>query len=84
MAGAGTIAATYTKAGDLSGVSASGASQISLRYGYMMSKRTEAYAMITDISNDANATYNFSDVPTIAGTAGSSVKGYGVGVRHTF
>lgn len=82
--GAGTIAATYTKAGDLSGTTDTGATQVSLRYGYMMSKRTELFAMATHINNKTNASYNFSDVAPLASANGSSVKGYGVGVRHTF
>jgi predicted porin len=81
---AGTIAATYTHAGDISGSTDTGATQISLRYGYMMSKRTELYAMYTSINNKKFAYYNFSDVAAIPGAVGSKVSGYGAGVRHTF
>jgi predicted porin len=81
---AGTIAATYTKAGDQGGVADTGATQISLRYGYMLSKRTELFGMYTDIKNDAAASYNFADVVQPAAATGSGVKGYGVGVRFTF
>jgi predicted porin len=85
----GTVGLTYTKAGDLGNNTAStnvdtGATQVSLRYGYMMSKRTEAYGMYTNISNKAKGTYNFSDVAAMSAAAGSSVSGFGVGVRHTF
>jgi predicted porin len=85
----GTVGLTYTKAGDSGndGVRTNvdtGASQVSLRYGYMMSKRTEAYGMYTNISNKAKGIYNFSDVATMSAAAGSSVSGFGVGVRHTF
>ena len=81
---AGTIGATYTRAGDMTGTANSGATQLSLRYGYMMSKRTEAYAMYTNINNKAAASYNFSDVATIPANVGSKVSGFGAGVRHTF
>ncbi len=81
---AGTIGATFTKAGNYGGVADTGATQLSLRYGYMMSKRTEAYAMYTNINNKAAASYNFSDVATIPANVGSKVSGFGAGVRHTF
>ncbi len=85
---AGTIAATYTKAKDVTGGALaqpnSGATQISLRYGYMMSKRTELFGMYTNINNQSAANYNFADVATLPSAIGSKVSGYGVGVRHTF
>jgi len=81
---AGTIGATFTKTGNYGGVADTGATQLSLRYGYMMSKRTEAYAMYTNINNKAAATYNFADVAIIPANVGSKVSGFGAGVRHTF
>jgi predicted porin len=84
MAGAGTIGATYSVAGDMGGVSNTGATQVSLRYGYMLSKRTEVYGMYTNINNKSAANYNFADVAQPSNAVGSKVAGYGLGVRHTF
>ena len=80
----GTIGATYTRAGNFGGVTDTGATQLSLRYGYMMSKRTELFAMYTNINNKAAANYNFADVAAIPANAGAKVSGFGAGVRHTF
>jgi predicted porin len=88
--GANSIGASYTQANDFTGGTAvvnNGAKQVSLRYGYAFTKRTEAYAMYTQIANKAAGTYNFTDVatfPTGAGVAGAKVSGFGMGLRHTF
>jgi predicted porin len=82
--GASNLGASYTKAGDMGATVNSGAKQISLRYGYTMSKRTELYAMYTQISNNAAGTYNFTDVAGVSSLAGAKLSGYGVGLRHTF
>ena len=80
----GVIGATYTRADNFGGVTDTGATQLSLRYGYMMSKRTELFAMYTNINNKAAAAYNFADVATVPASVGSKVSGFGAGVRHTF
>lgn len=80
----GTIAASYTNAGDYGSLADSGATQISLRYGYTFSKRTELYGMYTQINNKAKGTYNFADVTPFPAAAGAKVGGFGVGVRYTF
>lgn len=91
--GANNFGLSYVKAGNLGGVAATGAKQLSLRYGYNFSKRTEAYAMYSALTNDANATYNFSSgtavTPTgVAATAGqgfgAKLTGFGAGLVHTF
>lgn len=83
--GASNVGAFYTKAGLVGGVANTGANQVSLRYGYNFSKRTEAYALYTAIKNDTNAAYGISDVAngTVAGL-GSKVSGLGFGLVHTF
>jgi predicted porin len=83
--GASYVGAFYTKAGNVGSAVSSGAKQVSLRYGYNFSKRTEAYGMYTSIKNGVNASYGIVDVAngyTVA--AGSKISGFGVGLRHTF
>src|SRR5450759_135386 len=83
--GASNVGAFYTKAGNVGSAVSSGAKQVSLRYGYNFSKRTEAYGMYTSIKNDVNASYGIADVANgYTAAAGSKISGFGVGLRHTF
>lgn len=83
--GSNNFGAFYTKAGSMSGTTATGANQVSLRYGYNFSKRTEAYALYTAIKNDTNANYGIADVANgYTGVAGSKISGLGFGLVHTF
>lgn len=65
-----------------------GASAYALRYGYNMSKRTQAYALYSKISNDKNGNYDFGAGTGIgnqqAVSAGSNISAFGVGLRHSF
>jgi predicted porin len=83
--GASNVAGFVTVAGKQGYVVGTNAHQMSLRYGYNMSKRTEAYALYTSIANGASASYGIVDVTNgiVAGN-GSRVSGFGVGVVHTF
>lgn len=67
--GAHNIGAAYVKAGDLSNAAAvaggglapvPGATQVSLRYGYKISKRTELFAMYSSVKNKIDAANNLS------------------------
>jgi len=66
------------------------ARQISARYGYSLSKRTQLYAVATRISNDSNAFQSFGNSPITSTTLfrdparGADPVGYGVGMIHTF
>lgn len=83
--GLSNIGASYVKAGNLGGVANTGARQVSLRYGYNFSKRTEAYAMYSSLKNDTAAKYDFSNgVGAINGNANASLSGFGAGLIHTF
>lgn len=83
--GASNIGATYVKADNLGGVANTGAKQISLRYGYNFSKRTELYGMYSSLKNDAAANYNLSGGTAVTGSvAGAKLSGFGVGMVHTF
>src|SRR5258706_7715659 len=66
------------------------ARQISARYGFSLSKRTQLYAIATRISNDSNAFQSFGNSPITSTTLfrdparGADPVGYGVGMIHTF
>ena len=66
------------------------AHQISARYGYSFSKRTQLYAMATFITNDANSFQQFGNAPLTSTllfadpSRGADPKGFGVGMIHTF
>ncbi len=53
-----------------------------------MSKRTQAYALYSKISNDKNGNYDFGAGTGIgnqqAVSAGSNISAFGVGLRHSF
>lgn len=78
------IGAAYAKMGNLGNNIDTGATQVSLRYGYNFSKRTEAYAMYSKIRNKANGLYDFSAGNTLNGATGAVRTGFGFGVVHSF
>lgn len=76
---------SYVRAGDLGANLNTGANQVSLRYGYSFSKRTELYGMYTALSNKASAGYNLSGGNAITGSqTGAKLSGFGVGLIHSF
>ena len=66
------------------------AHQISARYGFSLSKRTQLYAMATRITNGENAAQQFGNTPLTSTTLfrdpsrGADPTGYGVGMIHVF
>jgi predicted porin len=66
------------------------ARQISARYGYTLSKRTQLYAVATRISNDSNAFQEFGNSPITSTTLfrdparGADPVGVGAGMIHRF
>ncbi len=83
--GSSNIGLSYVNAGNLGAAAATGAKQLSLRYGYNFSKRTELFAMYTDLKNDTAANYNLSGGTAVAGSvAGAKLSGLGAGLVHTF
>jgi predicted porin len=76
--GVNTLGLSYAKAGDTD-VNATGAKQVSLRYGYNFSKRTELFAAYTSLANDTAGAYGFFGT-----NAGSTQKAFGAGVIHSF
>lgn len=71
-----------------------GAQAWSIRLAHNFSKRTQAYAIYTQIKNEANAVYDFNAIdPAVPGgsgggngavSAGADPRVLGVGVRHNF
>ncbi|MGH8758022.1 MAG: porin [Burkholderiales bacterium] len=97
--GAGTLRASYVRAGRskgnasvasaaLIGIGApgtdSGATQVSLGYGYTLSKRTELWGAYTRVTNGATASYNLSANSVAGLRAGQSPSGLGIGITHKF
>ncbi len=82
--GTQSFGATYAIAGDLGGFADTGATQLSLRYGYSFSKRSELYAMYSSLNNKTYGQYNFSAGNVLAGAAGAKLTGLGVGIAHSF
>jgi predicted porin len=59
------------------------------RYAYNMSKRTQAYALYSAVNNGSDVNYDFGGGggdPFQTGNLpkGSTVRGFGAGIRHTF
>ncbi|HEX9432491.1 MAG TPA: porin [Burkholderiales bacterium] len=97
QAGPHAIGLSYGQKGEeklsgagLSDLSDSKAKQISARYGYSLSKRTQLYAVATRISNEANAFQTFGNSPITSTTLfrdparGADPTGFGGGIIHTF
>lgn len=81
--GASSLAVSYAKAGETN-VTATGANQVSLRYGFNLSKRTELFAAYTSLSNDTAGVYGFSGGTNFGLQAGSKQKAVGLGMIHSF
>jgi len=82
----GKIVAQYGQAGDVSGLSNTGAKLFALGYEHSLSKRTIVKAVWSQISNEAGANYGFGANPigVGVGAAGADPRGFQVGVRHSF
>lgn len=82
--GAHKFAASYAKAG-ATNVAATGANQLSLRYGYDFSKRTEAFAAYTSLKNDTAGGYSLGNIfGSAAQQTGSTQSVIGAGLIHSF
>jgi len=84
------IVGQYGRAGAVTDVNDSKAKMYSIGAEYSLSKRTMIKANYAQISNDANANYDFGVNSVGANTAaagpaaGADPKGFQVGIRHTF
>lgn len=82
--GSNKIALSFAKAGSTA-TTATGAKQISLRYGYEFSKRTEVFAAYTSLKNDTAGNYALGNVFGLsAQQTGSTQTVFGAGVIHSF
>jgi len=97
QAGPRSIALSYGQKGaeKLSGAGFSDlpdskARQVSMRYGYSLSKPTQLYAVATRISNQANAFQTFGNAPITPTTLftdparGADPAGLGIGMIYSF
>jgi predicted porin len=89
MTASDTIKAAYTKAGNETRLSNTGAKQFSLGYDHNLSKRTTVYALYTKLSNDSNAGYTLSGASDVGGATtsagvGASPSAFALGMRHSF
>lgn len=82
--GANNFGLSFVKLGNMGAAATSGAKQVSVRYGYDLSKRTQAFAMYSALSNDTAGQYNLSAGQTIASAAGAKFTGFGAGLQHSF
>ncbi|WP_035382533.1 porin [Ferriphaselus sp. R-1] len=88
------IKLAYGKAGNLAvvgigGMSNTGAAQASVGYDHSFTKRTTLYALYTQLSNQANATYALGNAGIGNGNvflngAGSKPSAFSLGVKHSF
>ncbi|MBA3032163.1 MAG: porin [Gammaproteobacteria bacterium] len=95
VSAAGKIIGQYVSAGDVTNVANSGAKMFVLGYEHSLSKRTVVKALWSQISNEANASYDYMYGVTdgrsnttgigVSGFGnGADPKGFSVGLRHTF
>jgi predicted porin len=81
--GASSLGLAYVAAGTPSVTGASvtnySATQISVRYGYNFSKRTEVFAAYSTLKNDANVKYSL-----VTAVNGATENVAGVGIIHSF
>jgi len=90
--GPGAVLFHYTKAQGISGLSNTGATQISIGYDYSLSKRTSVGVNYSKINNESKASYNFftggalqnSPATFTATAAGADTSMFYAGVRHAF
>lgn len=86
--GSNAVKLAYGNAGDNATIN-TGASQTSVGFDHNLSKRTTVYALYTQVSNKANATYALGNAGIGNGTvflnsAGSKPSAISLGLKHTF
>lgn len=77
------VAASYAKAGKTN-VAATGATQLTLRYGFDFSKRTEVFAAYTSMKNETAGTYGFFGTSAATNGTGTKQSVFGAGIVHSF
>ena len=87
MMGSNAVKLGYAKAGTLSSVTDSGASQVTVGYDHGLSKNTKLYALYSKITNGKGINYGFSQNSGAANTTsgfGTSPSVVSLGVKHAF
>ena len=83
-----TVSATWSSDMDGSSIQQLGSRQWQARVGYYLSKRTQAYGLISNLNNSANQNYTFgqqtSQLGGNMGATGGNLFTYGMGMRTTF
>jgi predicted porin len=84
--GANNFGISYAKQGNLGSATNTGAKQVSLRYGFDFSKRTQLFVMFSQLSNDTAGQYAMSaqSASAIASAPGATYSGIGAGLQHSF
>jgi predicted porin len=84
-AGAHNFGLSFAKQGNLGSAANTGAKQVSARYGYDFSKRTQAFVMVSRLSNDTAGQYALSQAASaIASAPGAKYSGFGAGLQYSF
>lgn len=87
--GSDSVMAAFTKSGDQSRASNTGAKQWSLGYDHKLSRRTSLYAVYTRLDNDSAAQFNLASPDGSSGYANASAAGaapsaFSFGMKHRF
>jgi len=82
-----TLAASYTDRDEYTSGADNGAKQYAVGATYSLSKRTEVYALYTEVKNDTNGTNNIgasTGIATVSTVAGGDASGFSLGMNHSF
>jgi predicted porin len=75
---------SYAKQGKLGPALNTGAKQVSARYGFDFSKRTQGFLIYSQLSNETAGLYALSAGQTITSAAGAKYSGFGAGLQYVF
>jgi hypothetical protein len=83
-----SVSATWSSDMDGSNIQQLGSRQWQARVGYYLSKRTQAYGLISNLNNSANQNYTFGQQTSYLGNnanmTGGNLFTYGMGMRTSF
>lgn len=82
-----TLAAAYTDRDEYTSGADNGAQQWTAGMTYSLSKRTELFALYTEVSNDTNGANNIgagTGIATVSTVAGGDAQGISLGLNHSF
>jgi len=83
--GAFTLKGSYANADEVASAASTGADMWALGVDYDFSKRTKLQLTYANMDNDSNGVWDLGQGPQVTNAAaGQAVKGYSLGIRHTF